>query len=842
VPLARGAGIGFVLAAAALPGAASAASGLDIALRPALECTSCTAPDDAPAEAAPPPARDAPLLLKRANECPSCALVTPSALRPGAAEAILLVSVNYEPKGEAYVLLAQDGDILLRETDFKAYGLGALRDGVTRMEGVAYVSLRGVPGLKYAFDEAKLELRILVDPRELGRRQVIDLAPKRAAGVIYPRAGGAFLNYNVTGSGTERTDLDAVSAAGELGVRLGDYLLLSDAQSSYQRDRNTAKTTRLNTSLTRDWRDTLQRMVLGDFVTSASTLGSSLRLGGISFSRRYSIDPYYLRFPGQVVSGTAALPSTIYLYNNGVLVGRQQVSPGSYELQNLVSLSGLQVTEVVVRDVLGNEQTISNPFYFTQALLREGLDEYSADLGAQREQFGVHSNDYGKLGAAGFYRRGVTDAFTLGVRGEALDRRYNAGPTATWRLGTYGVASAEVAWGDSPQGSGSALALGHSFSSSMFSSSLAWRSETRDFPRAGSDARQNRQHEFAGTFSMPLAGGSSLGLIYQDSHPWAAERSRAATLTLRHRFSGGVYLSTSLRHSNGAFGANEVLVALSYTPLGLGDQPSFSAQAQRTGNVNAQTFQVLGGNPEAAGLVYRATLQHTDGPEGTRDFLNPLLQYNFARGIARGEYFRDSDVGNGAYQLGFSGAVARVEDVWGLSRPIYDSFGMAKVEGVRNVRVYANNIDVGRTGADGTLFIPRLASYFDNPIAIEDKDLPLDTIVPQTRYIVSPPYRSGVLVDFKARRVQAVAGRLSARRAGKRVPFADAAGEIAVPGRAPLPVYAARDGSFYVEDLGPGEYRGEVSGRDGSCAFVLRVPPTKEAVADLGTVECGDAR
>jgi outer membrane usher protein len=757
-------------------------------------------------------------------------------------EGIVSVSVNLEPKGDAYVLIGGEGEILLREPDLRRYGLSALRYETTEIHGVRYVPLRGIPGLTYRFDEDKLTLRISVEAREISRRQVIDMAPRREADVVYPSAGGAFLNYNVTGSGTDQTGLGSLAAAGELGVRMGDYLLLTDAQSVHQRDTGSTSTTRLNTSLTRDWRDSMQRLVVGDFVTSASTLGSSLRLGGVSFSRRYSIDPYYLRAPGQVVSGTAALPSDVYLYNNGVLIGRQHVSPGTYELQNLVSLNGLQVTEVVVRDVLGNEQTVTNPFYFTQALLRGGLDEYSADIGLQREQFGVASNDYGRIGAAGFYRRGLSDEITLGVRGEALDHRYNLGPAASWRVGVWGVASAEASWGDGPDGRGSAFALGHSFSAPSFASSLAWRAESRDYPRAGVDTSQNRRHELTATVSMPVGVGSSVGLIYQDSQPWDAGRSRATTLTYRRRLSNAVYLSGSLRRSDGVFGANEVLVSLSYSPVGGGDRPSYSAQVQRAGDVDAQTLQVLGGNPDAEGLSYRATVQHSGGPGGAHDMVDPYLQYNFARGVARGEYFRDSAGGNGSYQVGYAGAVTRVGDEWGLSRPIYDSYGLVKVEGVPGVRVYANNVEVGRTDAQGKLFIPRLASYFDNPIAIEDKDLPIDVIVPRTRYIVSPPLRSGVLVDFAARRVRAVTGRLALRRRGERVPFSDATGEVAVPGGKPVPVYAARDGSIYVEGLESGTYRGEVAGRLGRCAFALRVPVTAEAVTDLGELECADAR
>ena len=546
----------------------------------------------------------------------------------------------------------------------------------------------------------------------------------------------------------------------------------------------------------------MQRLVIGDFVTPAATLGSSLRLGGISFSRRYSIDPYYLSAPGQVVSGTAALPSDIYLYNNGVLIGHQRVAPGSFQLQNLVSLNGLQVTEVVVRDVLGNEQTITNPFYFSQALLREGLDEYSADIGVQRERFGVASNDYGKPGAAGFYRRGVSDALTLGVRGEALDRRYNLGPTASWRMGTWGVASAEVSWGASPEGSGGAVALAHSFSSPGFASSLAWRAESRDYPRAGVDTQPEppaRLHGHA-VHADPrqqldrahLPGCAALGRASA-----AARRASPTATASPTRSTPRVRCAAPTASSARTRRWSRFPTTRSAAASSPRTAPSFRAAAAST----RRPCRCWAAIPIPRGSSTARPPSTPAAPGAAHETIDPYLQYNFKRGIARGEYFRDSAADSGSYQLGFAGAVARVGDTWGLSRPIYDSYGMVKVEGARDVRVYANNIEVGRTDAEGELFIPRLASYFDNPIAIEDKDLPVDVIVPQTRYIVSPPLRSGVLIDFKARRVRAVAGRLVTRRGGERVPFADAAGEIAVPGAKPAPVYAARDGGFYVEGL-----------------------------------------
>jgi outer membrane usher protein FimD/PapC len=214
------------------------------------------------------------------------------------------------------------------------------------------------------------------------------------------------------------------------------------------------------------------------------------------------------------------------------------------------------------------------------------------------------------------------------------------------------------------------------------------------------------------------------------------------------------------------------------------------------------------------------------------------VQYNFPRAVARVEYVRVGD--SGGYQLGLSGAIAAVGGAWGFSRPITDSFGFVKVGDFPDVSVYSNNLFSGKTRSDGTLFIPRLASHFENPIAIDDRELPMNVVVPELRYVVVPAYRSGVFLEFKARRVLAVAGRLALHRGGAREgPFGQATGEVRVGDR-PLPLYTSRDGSFYVEDVGPGDHPGTAQRGGQRCAFTMRVPETKDTVAELGEVRCDE--
>ena len=765
-----------------------------------------------------------PLQLKLDRACVKCA----------ASEAILAVQVNLQAKGDFLALVAPDGDILLREEDLDDLGLTGLAGERHRIDAVQYVSLRSLDGFTYALDLERLVLAIRADPRHLAGRQVVDLGPRRSAGVLQPRPAGAFLNYNLTHTRTEGFR-DARDAAGELGMRFGEYLLATDAYSFEDPFSGERRNVRLSTSLIRDRRESLQRLALGDFLTvQPGPLGSSLRLGGVSVSRRFSIDPYYVRFPGQVVAGTAALPSEVFVYSNGVLVRRERIAPGGFELQNLVNAPGLQTTEVVVRDVLGNEQRIVDPFYYSDSLLRPGLDEYSFDAGFERRQFGVRSADYGKPGLAAFYRRGLTPGITLGAHAEALDGRYTLAPTATLGIGTLGVTSLSVGTGRGDQGSGHAFSVAHAFHSPRWSGNAALRMEERDFGRASPEVAGPRRYDFAAALSYALTAGSGVSLGLTSAAPWEGPATRSTALGYRLRAARNIYLGATARHVSGAQQLDELVLTLSWHFDAAGSRHLASLQGRRAGDDSGALLQLAGGNPEAPGLVYRLSAENREEAGSSRRIFNPAAQWNGAHAVLRAEAFRDSAIDADRTQLAVQGGVAAVGGQWALSRPIADSFAIVKVGRLPGVRVYANNQPVGTTDASGTVFVPRLASYFETPVAIEDRDLPINYLVPRARFVVSPALRSGVLLDFAARAVSAVAGRLVSE---DQQPFGNAEGEVAVGGER-RELLTSRDGSFYLEQLEAGRYAGEARRAGALCRFTLEVPASEDPVTELGEVRC----
>jgi outer membrane usher protein len=166
-----------------------------------------------------------------------------------------------------------------------------------------------------------------------------------------------------------------------------------------------------------------------------------------------------------------------------------------------------------------------------------------------------------------------------------------------------------------------------------------------------------------------------------------------------------------------------------------------------------------------------------------------------------------------------------------------------QVPGVKDVRGFSSNQEVGRTDARGDILIPDLLPYYGNLLNIADTDIPIDYVIPRVQATVAPPYRGGILVRFPVQRVQRSEGRvLLVVDGAERAPTY---GEmsVTVDGRRLVSPVGA-NGEFYFENLAAGRHRAAIEHGDGTCAFTLDVPDVEGLVADLGVVRCvaGEAR
>ena len=768
-------------------------------------------------------------------------LFLPSAAR-GADSFYVKVFLNGVEKGEFLVRLLDDGDFLVRTADLAAMGLFIPPGPTTEIDGEPHRSLRSLEQMSFAFREKTLTLELTANPSMLPMR-VVDFRPPRQPKVLYPNDPSAFFNYGVTRTGGNPGDAESLDVTGQVGARRGDFLFLSDA--AYDKTRTDQRLVRLSTNVTRDRREDLQRLVFGDLTASSGDLGTGVNLGGIGFSKVYSIDPYFLRYPLASVGGMVSLPSVAEVYLGGTRIRTEKLSPGQFELNNISSLDGRNDVTVVIRDPFGREQRIVYPFYFADTLLEKGLHEYSYNVGFLRRKFGEESLRYGPVAFSAFHNYGVSDRVTLGGRGEGTRDGANLGPQAAFRVADAGIVTLSLAGSARRDGRlGAAGEATHTFQGGPVSTSIFLKGVSRDYAVAAEEGQGStdsvRYEAAAGAgYGTPRMGTFSVNADYLKRYTGADRRTLAASYS--RTIGWNLSVLGSLRSVREGEKVNEVTLGLSYYPAG---DISLSANFRETGGVRDEAVQARKNLPAGEGWGYDVLVDRMDSTALSSTTVDPSVQYNARFGSYAAEYRgvqTDSGGYAGNYRLSAYGGVAYVGETIGFSRPITDSFGLVSVGSLEGVRVYYNNQEMGRTDKGGKLFLPSLGSYYENQISIADKDVPIDYSLREVLKVVSPPLRSGSRIPFEVKRFQAVTGTLGWRRDGEWKPAEYVEVRLPAEGKG-ISFPTGKGGEFYVEDLSPGTHAASVEQEGKRCLFEMAVPATDDLIVDLGRLTCEDPR
>lgn len=765
---------------------------------------------------------------------------------------VLRVSLNSQDKGDRFVSRTPQGDFLVKESDLKELGFRQPVPGTSMLlEGERYVSLRSIPGVSYRFDARRLELAITADPQLLPvQRFGSRLGSGRG---LVPRESSGFVNYALDYADGDSVPRATWTATGEAGWRQGDYLLLTNG-ATVQGPGGAHKFVRLMSNATRDDRDGLRRWVLGDFFTPSRELSNGVNLGGLSLSKLYGLNPYLVQFPTQTVSGQVGLPSQIDVYMDGQKIRTENVSPGQFQLNDILAYGGARNVQVVVRDSFGRTQTLDYSFYFSDRPLQQGLHEYSYNIGAFRRNYGLDSNRYGPAAFSMFHRYGVTNALTLGIRAEGAQQFFNGGPSATLVLGPWGVLSLAAAASSAPHLRGSAASLGYNYQAARWNFGVTLRRDWRDYAVLGDPpVVTNRKYEGSAVlgYNLPDQGGTislSHSVVAVDPARSGAASSAASFVGLtgqrvsaisytRSLVSGRVSLMASLTHTRDTTSRTEAFVGLTFF---------FDRHYMATTNVyrqsdrHSEVVQLTKNQPIGEGLGYQVTTGHAADRAGSSATLLAQAQYNAPAASVRAEYdtLRSPQGQRSTTQrLSLAGSAVYVGGEAALGRPVADSFGIVKVGGVPGVKVMLAAQDMGRTDAQGKLLVPALSAYYDNEVSIAPETVPIEYEIAATSKIVSPSARGGAIIDFAARKIQAFSGVL-------RYPGGDGTKPVVYqeitlrPEGRPLTVQTGKAGEFYLENLAAGTYAASARVEGRPCLFDIVIPNSAETFVELPEIVC----
>jgi len=739
-------------------------------------------------------------------------------------QAVLKLILNEHDKGEFFFVLAPEGDILMARNDFEQLGFKEGLGNEIQLNGTTYVSIKSISGITYWINEENVSLDITASP-SLFKEHDIDSSYTKPYKVFTTRGSAAFLNYSVNYDYVDKEP--DVNITGELGISSGDYLGMTTY--TYQKTEEMEKAVRLMTNLEYNDRDTLQTVTLGDFSASSGELGSVILMGGISFSRNFSLDPYFLKQPSLKLGGTLETPSDIELYLDGTLVRKEKLSPGEFTFENIPATVGFGNASVIIKDAYGRERIITTPFYYTKRLLKKGLHEYSYNIGFIRNNFGMKDFSYGKPAFVSFHNYGFSNSVTIGYAAEASSSLLNIGPSVSFPAFNRGVVSASFAVSNNSGKSGLSGAIGYTYQSRSINAGLFLMSDSREYSNIVMKPSDDKARlRFTGTIGFGGKRTGFLGAEYSQADMYQAGRVSRIAVSYNKTLTDRVALFITASQTQDIEINDEIFFGIH---VYLGKSISGSANYTRRDDTEIRRVTVQKNLPPGNGFGFRTDMVNTNDT----NYVNGVVSYQNSYGLYKANV--TGSEGDTDYGLSASGGIGYIDKSIFFSRPITDSFAKVKVDKLEDVRVYYYGNEVGRTNKNGELIITNVRSFHDNKIGIESQDIPIDYSIESLSRYISPSFRSGSLVEFEVNRIQAVTGHLYIIRDGAKIPAEFTRLYVQVKGGV-VEGLVGRNGEFYLENLPSGRHPAKSVYEEEECGFDIIIPESAEMFLDLGDIIC----
>ena len=551
-----------------------------------------------------------------------------------------------------------------------------------------------------------------------------------------------------------------------------------------------------------------------------------MRFAGFGWSRNFSLRPDLLTTPLLSASGTAVVPSTVDVYVNNQQVSSSALPPGPFVVDRLPAVTGAGQVRVVVRDALGREQQVTQSFYSSLQLLATGLSQYEVDLGKVRRDYTTASNHYGPTMGSASYRHGISNSFTLETHAEFLDQQARtAGLAGAVALGPIAVINFTAAAGGGTNTSGSLYGLGLERQGARFSVGFNHSAASpgyRQIATAEDGERRFHVRDLVQVGANLHHWGSLVAVLARQSYVDRPKEETASLSYSRNLGERGALNVTATRSRQGGETGRSVFVTFTFSV------------AERTAVVlTANSGDGPGGPADEVSGSYIQNPPRGSG-EGYRLGLSSLGNYN-------AQLSAQTDSGELQLQAARSQGVSGVNGYWTgaatllggelhAARQVGGSFALVDIGGLPGVPVFVDNQLIAYTDSHGRALLHDLLPYESNRVNIEPTEIPLDATIGARTLVVTPAYRSGVVLKFPVEREHGATFRLVTRQ-GEPVP----AGASVQFGGHRFPV--TYDGVTYVTGY---DHSGEGTAQwdNSSCNFSVGAPPQDDPQPDLGTLAC----
>ncbi len=755
---------------------------------------------------------------------------------PSSDETLLLdVEVNGQPVGKIGEFVLRRGRLMARVSELR--DLGFRVPGVGGSNPERLIPLSNVPGLTWTLDLQNQVVHITVSESQLLATQLMTGGRQQPQDHREVESGtGMTLNYDIvdtiSGSQNGATAAMDMRAFSPMGLVSSGWLGYAGAPSGSS---GTNKIIRLDSAYTFADINSLRRYSVGDFITNGLAWTRPIRVMGIQIRSDFSTRPDLITFPLPTLAGSAAVPSSVDVLADGNLVASSQIAAGPFEVPQIPVISGAGTISMTVTNALGQQVTLTQPFYASSALLAKGLQTFAGQAGVVRRNWGVSSYDYGKIAALGSYRRGLTPKFTLEGGIESTPGTLMAGAGGVKQIGTLGVLNVSAGGSIGSGGPGMQVSAGAQHIGRKFSMGASAMLANRNFRDVASiNGAGILRKQLSGFTSVSFRRFGTAGVAYagsdQDASPLPIKLAEVSAI-----HSHVVSASYSFQMHHVAIYASEFKsfdrTGTSGLQVGVtvpfGKRSSVDVGASSDGYAQVQIQQ-------SASQIHDWGYQ-TYVSAGSSQHQFGLAEYKSPVGLFSGGV--DSSGGQTTFRLESQGALSLVDRNLFPSNTIFDSFAIVDTSPFPHIRVLQENRDVGSTGSSGRLLVPDMRSFELNHITIESTELPADVTIHDPSRATRPQDRSGVVVKFPMKLSHGALLDL-VDESGAPVPLGSSA-TLKATGVAAAVGY---DGEAYVEDLSSHNEL-TIERPDGHhCTVKFDYSPTPGDIPTIGPLRCVEPR
>ncbi len=756
-------------------------------------------------------------------------------------KALLEIIINGENLGAQLVNLKKD-DVLVSTAVFKDW---RIKKDLWSSQ-TDNVSLRSLaPNLQYTVDNNNAALTIALTPDSF-EPQVLETQsqynPVVPADAVRPTPWSGFINYALNANFSQPKGFDSLNAPWEVGITAGRWFAFSSFNSNYINLDQSFKTTRSTSYLQWEDMENHQKVTLGDFSVNTPTLSSSGNFGGILWQSNFRQYGQFQSMPSLGLDFNVETPSHAELYVNDVKTKEWDLLPGNVSLPSVLT-SGQGNATLVLTDAFGRQQQISQPFYITQQLLKEGLHEFYYGLGA-RHKFSNKMIDYGNSVLFGAHRYGFSDTLTAGAAFTATKKVSNVGVSVTQSF--LGNSLIDTAVAMSHQGGGLNGYLGvasYQLNLQPINLSLNAGYMSQQFGNLNIDAASLQKNKYrlqaSLNYNIPYTG-SSVGASVSQSASWGnSPISKSLALFFRQSILSSLNINIQVNHDL-ATGDNIISAMLNYFPRmqdtsDILNNNNFSYQANYNDktHVDTQVWQTQKQGSIGEGYNYTASLQKQDQK------LSGIARYQYQNnnGIYTANYAQNEQTIRGNVSVAGSLVTANNEVYFG--RPITDSFAVVKVNGAEeDIPIYSNGARLGWGNNDKVVIIPNLQSRRVGKMSIKPEDIGLAVEADHPEQAVDVGVRTASVVEFTLSQFVAAEGNAYILNKDGSKQYLEALPlEYTAKGKA-QDSFIAKKGFFYLENVPTGEFKATVKRYKHDCILHLTIPKSDKVVVKLGDVLC----